>query len=153
MPTRIASIDDLKSYVGTSLGHSAWKELPFSQIVAFADATGDHQWIHVDAERIAKESPFGAPVAHGYLSLSLVAGEFFEVLELDGFKMILNYGCNKVRFPTPLKAGAQFRLSLSLQELKQVGDWWEAVMGATIEIQGSSKPACFAEVVYRFLPA
>lgn len=152
MPTRIASVDDLQAHVGASLGQSSWKELPFQQIVAFADATGDHQWIHVDAERIAKESPFGAPVAHGYLTLSLVAGLFFEVLELDGFKMVINYGCNKVRFPTPVKAGSRYRLSLSLQSLTKVGDWWEAVMGATIEIEGASKPGLFAEVVYRFLP-
>lgn len=152
MPTRIASVADLQNQVGNLLGQSDWKELPFEQIVAFANATGDHQWIHVDADRIAKESPFGAPVAHGYLTLSLVAGLFFEVLALEGFKMIINYGCNKVRFPTPLKAGARYRLSLKMAQVTQVGDWWEAVMIATIEVEGSAKPACSAEVVYRFLP-
>lgn len=152
MALTVSSIADLQPLVGTVLGTSSWKTLPFSQIVAFAEATGDRQWIHVDAERIAKESPFGAPIAHGYLTLSLVAGEFFEVLQLEGFRMVINYGCNKVRFPNPLKAEARFRLSLALTELKQVGDWWEMLMAATIEIEGQAKPACVAEVVYRLLP-
>ena len=153
MPTRISNPDELLALVGQPLGTTHYRTLPFEQIVAFADATGDHQWIHVDAARIAKESPFGAPIAHGYLTLSLVAGLFFEVLELDGWKMIINYGCNKVRFPTPLKAGSSYRLSLTLNAVNPVGDWFEAVMGAAIEVEGSAKPACFAEVVYRFLPA
>jgi acyl dehydratase len=153
MPTQIASIEDLQKYLGQPLGTSDWKTLPHSQIVAFADATGDHQWIHVDAARCATESPYGAPIAHGYLTLSLVAGQFFEVLELSNFKMIINYGCNKVRFPNPLRAERRYRLSLSLQQLNPIGDWWEAVMMATIEVEGEKKPSCVAEVVYRFLPA
>ena len=152
MAVRVGTVEELNSYVGKLFGVSEWAELPFEQIVAFADATGDHQWIHVDRERIAKESPFGAPIAHGYLSMSLIAGKFFEVLELDGFKMIINYGCNKVRFPNPMKAGARFRLSLGLVSVTDVGKGWhEALMSATIEIEGEKKPACVAEVVYRFL--
>lgn len=153
MATKIAGAAGLQAVVGQDLGATAWKTMEFSRIQAFAGATDDHQWIHVDRERIAKESPFGAPIAHGYLTLSLVAGGFFEVLELEGFKMIINYGCNKVRFPTPLKEGARFRLSLKMAEVKPAGDWLEAVFVATVEIDGSSKPACVAECVYRFLPA
>ena len=102
MPTTIASPADIARLTGQELGASSWSTLPFSQIQAFAGATGDHQWIHVDRERIETESPFGAPIAHGYLTLSLVAGLFFEVVTLDGFAMVINYGCNKVRFPHPL---------------------------------------------------
>jgi acyl dehydratase len=154
MPVSLSSVADLQAYVGKPFGVSAWAELPFEQIVAFANATGDHQWIHVDKERCAKESPFKTPIAHGYLSMSLVAGKFFEILDLSGFKMIINYGCNKVRFPNPMKAGARYRLSLGLTALNEVGQGWvEGVMSATIELEGEKKPACVAEVVYRFLPA
>ncbi|MEM6930411.1 MAG: MaoC family dehydratase [Myxococcota bacterium] len=152
MPTRLSSVSDIEAHVGTTLGTSDWHEMPFSQIQKFAEATGDHQWIHVDRER-AEAGPFGAPIAHGYLTLSLVAGLFFEVLELDGFKMIINYGCNKVRFPNPMKEGARFRLQLDLASSRAVGEWHELVMNATIAIEGEEKPAVFAEVVYRVLPA
>lgn len=155
MATIIASVEDIQAYTGKALGVSEWKALPFTQIQAFADATGDHQWIHVDKERIASESPFGAPIAHGYLTLSLVAGLFFEVTRLEGFEMIINYGCNKVRFPNPLKADSRYRLTLQLQSSRQIktSKWWEMVMLATIEIDGEPKPACVAEVVYRVLTA
>ena len=152
MSVRVETIADLETFVGNQLGTTSWRELPFDQIVDFANATGDQQWIHVDAERIEKESPFGAPIAHGYLTLSLVAGLFFEVLDLSGMAMVINYGCNKVRFPNPLKANQRFRLVLALASLRPVGDWCEAIMHATIEIEGEKKPACFAEVVYRLLP-
>lgn len=152
MSVRVQTIGDLEVFIGQQLGVSDWRSLPFEQIVSFANATGDRQWIHVDAERIERESPFGAPIAHGYLTLSLVAGLFFEVLDLSGFAMVINYGCNKVRFPNPLKSDQRFRLVLGLVGLRPVGDWWEAIMHATIEIEGEPKPACFAEVVYRLLP-
>ncbi|MFT4977141.1 MAG: acyl dehydratase [Myxococcota bacterium] len=153
MATIIASVEDIQQHTGQALGESGWKDLPFSQIQAFADATGDHQWIHVDEERIAKESPFGAPIAHGYLTLSLIAGHFFEVVNLKDFAMIINYGCNKVRFPSPLKAGSRYRLTLSMPASRQVktSKWWELSMLATIEIENEAKPACVAEVVYRVL--
>jgi acyl dehydratase len=152
MATNIVGREGLVALSGKPLGVSAWYPCTFERIVAFADATGDHQWIHVDRERIGKESPFGAPVAHGYLTLSLIAGLFFEVLTLDGFKLVINYGANKVRFPSPLKEGDKYRLSMQLGEVKEAGDWIEAIFLATIEIQGGKKPACVAEAVYRFLP-
>ncbi|MDP2312363.1 MAG: MaoC family dehydratase [Pseudomonadota bacterium] len=153
MATRIDGKDGLLSLSGTALGSSEWATMTYERIVAFADATGDHQWIHVDRERIAKESPYGAPIAHGYLTLSLVAGHFFDVLELAGFAMIINYGANKVRFPSPLKEGDRYRLSLTLGEVKEAGAWYEAIFLATIEIEGGKKPACVAECVYRLQPA
>jgi len=151
--TRIEGGANLLALSGTDLGAADWQLLAFPQITTFADATGDHQWIHVDKERIAKESPFGAPIAHGYLTLALVAGQFFELLDLHGFKMIINYGCGKVRFPSPMKEGARWRLAMKLGEVKDVGGGWlEAPFIATIELDGSAKPACVAECIYRFLP-
>jgi len=153
MTTRIDGKDGLLALSGTALGSSEWTTMTYERILAFAGATGDHQWIHVDRERIAKESPYGAPIAHGYLTLSLVAGGFFDVLELSGFAMIINYGANKVRFPSPLKEGDRYRLSLALGEVTEQKGWYEAIFVATIEIEGGKKPACVAECVYRFQPA
>jgi acyl dehydratase len=150
MATRIEGKDGLLSLSGKPLGTAEWMTMTFEKIVTFAEATGDKQWIHVDRERCAKESPYGAPIAHGYLTLSLVAGQFFECLELVGFKMIINYGANKVRFPSPLKEGDRCRLSMSLGEVKDIGGgWYEGIFLATIEIEGGKKPACVAECVYR----
>lgn len=153
MPTTISGADGLRALAGQDLGATAWETMTFERIQAFAGATDDHQWIHVDRERIAKESPFGAPIAHGYLTLALVAGKFFELVELEGFKMVINYGTNKVRFPNPLKEGMRFRLALKLAEVSDKRDWMESIFVATIEIEGEAKPACVAEVVYRYLPA
>lgn len=154
MPTLIDGAAGLDALSGQHIGHSEWHTMTFERIVAFADATGDHQWIHVDRERIAAESPFGAPIAHGYLSLSLVAGLFFEVVELKGMQMVINYGTNKVRFPSPLKEGARYRLNATLGSVTEKGGGWrEATFLMAIEIEGSDKPACAVEAVYRFLPA
>ncbi len=153
MPVTIEGVAGLQARANTELGATAWTEMSMETIRAFADATGDHQWIHVDRERALRESPFGAPIAHGYLTLSLIAGRFFEVIELSGFQMIINYGCNKVRFPSPLKEGARWRLSMRLGEITQKRDWWEGIFIASIEIEGEAKPACVAECVYRLLPA
>jgi acyl dehydratase len=149
--TIIEGLAGLKTQTGQELGRSDWKTMAFDDIVRFADATGDHQWIHVDRERAKKESPFGAPIAHGYFTLSLVAGLFMELLDLRGFKLVINYGLNKVRFPSPLKEGARYRLVLRLGEVKDIQGGVEAILPATIEVEGEPKPACVAEVVYRFL--
>ncbi|XXF75017.1 MaoC family dehydratase [Myxococcaceae bacterium GXIMD 01537] len=149
--TIIEGLEGLKAAVGNPLGASDWQVLAFEDIVRFAEATGDFQWIHVDRERCLRESPFKVPIAHGYYSVSRIAGLFFEALELRGFALILNYGLNKVRFPTPLKAGARYRLTLQLQEVRDIPKGAEAVMLATIEVDGEPKPACVAELVYRAL--
>ncbi len=153
MPVVIDGAAGLQEWAGKEIGSTEFEAMTFERIVAFADATGDHQWIHVDRERIAKESPFGKPIAHGYLTLSLVAGKFFELLDLQGFKLVINYGCNKVRFPHPLTEGSNWRLSINVGDVTARGDWWEAIFLAAIEIEGAKKPACVAECVYRFLPA
>ncbi len=154
MPVIINGAADLFEHAGSDLGSTDWTEMTFADIVAFADATGDHQWIHIDRERIAKESPFGAPIAHGYMTLALVAGRFFEVVDIQGMKLVINYGTNKVRFPNPLKEGDRYRLALKLASATDKGKGWiEGIFHAAIEIEGADKPACAAEVVYRFLPA
>jgi acyl dehydratase len=154
MPVRIEGAAGLQAHANQLIGSSDWEPMTFERIQAFADATGDHQWIHVDRDRIAKESPFGAPIAHGYLTLSLVAGRFFELIELAGFDMVINYGTGKVRFPNPLKEGDRFRLTIQMGEVTDKGrGWWEARFHASVEVEGADKPACAAEVLYRFLPA
>ncbi|RYE95026.1 MAG: MaoC family dehydratase [Myxococcales bacterium] len=119
--TIIDGPDGLRQLAGQDLGASAFATLEMSRIQTFADATDDHQWIHVDEERSVRESPFGKPIAHGYLSLSLVAGLFFEMLDLRGFALVINYGTNKVRFPAPLKLGDRYRLAMKMGEVKDVG--------------------------------
>jgi acyl dehydratase len=148
--TVIDGIAGLLALAGKDLGKSEWRVMKYEDIVRFADATGDHQWIHIDRERVKRESPFGAPIAHGYLTLSLVAGLFFDLVEPRNFGMVINYGLNKVRFPAPLKEGQRYRLAMKLQDAKQAGNAVEALLAATIEVEGESKPACAAEVVYRF---
>jgi acyl dehydratase len=149
--TTIEGLDGLKALLGQRLGASEWKQLTYEDIVRFAEATGDFQWIHLDRERCQRESPFGVPIAHGYFSVSRIAGLFFEVVDIRGFALVLNYGLNKVRFPAPLKLGARYRLSLELAELKELPKGAEALLRANLEIEGESKPACAAEVLYRYM--
>jgi acyl dehydratase len=148
--TVIDGLDGLRSLVGKDLGTSDWRTMTFEAIQKFADATGDHQWIHVDRERARRESPFRAPVAHGYFTVSLIAGLFFELVEVKGFRLVVNYGLNKVRFPSPLKEGQRYRLAVRLQDMKSEGNSVEGLLAATIEVEGEKKPACVAEVVFRF---
>ena len=147
--TVIDGAPGLKSLVGKQLGASPWTEMTYDAIRKFADATGDHQWIHVDREK-AKKGPFGAPIAHGYFTLSLIAGLFFELVEVRGFGFVINYGLNKVRFPSPLKEGQKYRLNVKLGEVKEIQNGMEGLLQAAIEIEGSDKPACAAELVFRF---
>ncbi len=148
--TLIDGVSGLKSLVGKELGAGPWKEMTFDAIRKFADATGDHQWIHVDKERIARESPFGKPIAHGYFTVSLIAGLFFELVEVRNFAMVINYGLNKVRFPAPLKEGQRYRLNVKLGEVKEIANGVEGLLNAAVEIEGEGKPACVAELVFRF---
>ena len=130
---------------GETLGTSDWVEITQDQVNKFADATGDHQWIHVDVERAKKESPFGGPIAHGFLTLSLVPTLGWQVFKSEGAKMGVNYGCNKVRFPAPVAVGAKVRSTVTLTEASMAGDAVQAVVTHTIEVEGGSKPACVAE--------
>lgn len=149
--TLIDGIPGLEALVGKELGVTGWRTLRYEDIVRFADATGDRQWIHVDRERIARESPFGVPIAHGYFSLSVIAALFFELVEIRRVGMVVNYGLNRVRWPAPLKEGARYRLACKLLEVKPSGPAHDAVLQASVEIDGEPKPACIAEVVYRFV--
>jgi acyl dehydratase len=149
--TSVQGVDGLKALVGQPLGTSEWRTMRFEDIVGFAELTGDRQWIHTDRARAERESPYGAPIAHGYFSVSLIGGLFFEIVDVSGFKAIVNYGLNKVRFPTPLKADARYRLSLRLNEVKDINGGVEGTMQATVEVEGEAKPACAAEMVFRFL--
>ena len=142
-------IDELTAAVGEELGTSDWHEVTQDQVNLFADATGDHQWIHVDVER-ATAGPFGGPIAHGYLTLSLGPVLLGEVLRVEGISFGVNYGCNKVRFPTPVPVGAKLRLGASMAGVEDVSGGVQATITLTFEVEGKDKPSCVADVVYRY---
>jgi acyl dehydratase len=134
---------------GAEFGPSSWIDVPQERIDAFADATGDHQWIHVDPERAAA-GPFGGTIAHGYLTLSLLPGMSFEVVPRQTGGMGINYGLNRVRFPAPVPCGSRVRGSFRVDEVEQ-HDWgFQATMTATVEREGGDKPVCVAELVFRY---
>ncbi len=144
------SVEELENAIGEEIGPSDWITIDQQRVDAFADATGDHQWIHVDVER-AKDSPFGGTIVHGYLTLSLLplfTGELFA-LDTPGAK--LNYGTNKVRFPAPLPVGSKVRATASIAEVSQTKAGAQLVTRYTIEAEGSDKPACVAETVVLLL--
>ena len=145
----VNGLDELKALAGKDLGHSSWLEITQERVDTFADATGDHQWIHVDVER-AKSGPFGGPIAHGYLTLSLVIPLWGEILEVEGIKMGVNYGLEKVRFPSPVPVGSKIRLSASVVSVEDVPGGAQGTFDFTVEIDGVAKPACVARPVYRY---
>jgi acyl dehydratase len=139
---------DLAASVGQEIGVSDWHEIPQSQIDLFAEATGDDQWIHVDPER-AKAGPYGTTIAHGYLTLSLLAPLMKTIYRIEGAKMAVNYGLNKVRFAAPVRVGSRVRVRVSLATVDEIPNGVQSVWSAVIELEGSSKPACIAEPVTR----
>jgi acyl dehydratase len=149
MTTIIDGIDGLKAKVGEHLGYSDYVEITQEQVNQFADATGDHQWIHIDVER-AKAGPFGGPIAHGYLTLSLGPALSPQIMAVTGVAMGVNYGCNKVRFPSPVPVGSKLRLGAKLLEVEDVAGGAQVTMEFTFEIEGAPKPSCVAEVVFRY---
>jgi acyl dehydratase len=149
MTTTIDGIDGLKAAVGQHLGYSDYVEITQDQVNLFADATGDHQWIHVDVER-AKAGPFGGPIAHGYLTLSLSPALLPQILRVTGVAMGVNYGANKVRFPAPVPVGSKLRLGASLLSVEDVTGGAQIAMELTFEVEGASKPSCVAEVLFRY---
>jgi acyl dehydratase len=150
MTTHIEGIEGLRAKVGEHLGYSEWHTVTQEQVNLFADATGDHQWIHVDPERAKAESPFGGPIAHGYLTLSLAPVLLSQVMTVSGLTYGLNYGCNKVRFPSPVHVGARLRAGATLDSVEDVAGGAQAVVRVEFELEGLDKPACVAEVVYRY---
>ncbi len=149
MTTTVNGLDGLKALVGQGLGSSEWLEITQERVNTFADATDDHQWIHVDVERAA-QGPFGGPIAHGYLTLSLVIPLFSSLLKVEGVTMGLNYGLEKVRFPSPVKVGSKIRLTATVISVEDVpGNGVQSTFDFTVEVDGSPKPACVAQPVYR----
>jgi acyl dehydratase len=150
---QVDGIEGLKGLLGKQIGPSEWREVTQEDINAFADLSGDHQWIHVDVERAKNESPFGTTVAHGNLTLSMIDGMRLELLSSSGFKLGVNYGWNRVRFPAPVPAGSRIRATAEVTEVEDVGGgWWQIVTRFTVEVEGSDKPACVADSVGRALP-
>ena len=148
----IASIEELRSLVGSEVAVGEWQQISQERINAFADATGDHQWIHVDRERAARESPFGATVAHGFLTLSLLPMMMQESVSLIApLKMTINYGLNKLRYPTPVKSGARVRNRANLVSLEDHELGWQAVWRQVVEIEGEPKPALVADAVLLYV--
>ena len=139
----------LRDAVGEHIGYSQWRVVDQAQVDAFADATGDHQWIHVDAERAAR-GPFGTTIAHGYLVLSLLPSMAVEVYRVDGVRMAINYGLNRVRFPAPLPTGSAVRAGIRVLSVEDIAGGLHVVNEVTVERQGESKPCCVAETVSRF---
>jgi acyl dehydratase len=149
----VKGIEGLKALQGNEIGPSEWRTVTQEDIDTFAELTGDHQWIHTDVERAKKESPFGTTVAHGNLTLSLVDGLRIELMRSTGFKLGVNYGWNKVRFPAPVPSGSKIRATAEVVEVEEVGGgWFQIVTRFKVEVEGSDKPACVADSVGRALP-
>jgi acyl dehydratase len=149
MTTAVHGIEELKALTGKDLGHTDWLQIDQGRVNTFADATDDHQWIHVDSERAA-EGPFGGTIAHGYLTLALLIPLMTQLLDISGVRMSINYGLDKVRFPAPVPVGAKIRLQGQVASVDEVkGDGVQITIDFTVEIEGSDKPACVARGVYR----
>jgi acyl dehydratase len=152
MTTTVNGIEELKGLVGQTIGPSGWREVTQELIDQFAEVSGDDQWIHVDTERAKTESPFGTTVAHGNLTLSMIDGFRSGLMESSGFKMGVNYGWNRVRFPAPVPAGGRIRASIETLSVDEIGGGWHQIAQKwTVEVEGTEKPACVAESVGRVL--
>jgi acyl dehydratase len=152
MTVTVSGIEELEGLVGQTIGPSDWREVSQDLINRFADISRDHQWIHVDVERAKTASPFGTTVAHGNLTLSMIDGFRRSLMESSGFRMGVNYGWNKVRFPAPVPSGSRIRASIEVLSVDEIGGGWHQVVQRwTVEVEGSEKPACVAESVSRLL--
>jgi acyl dehydratase len=146
----ITGLEELRDAKGETLGTSDWHEVTQEAIDAFADVTGDHQWIHVDRER-AKDAPFGGTIAHGYYTLALAPMLTGQVMALDGFAMVINYGANRVRFPAPVPVGSRVRVTVKVADLEDSPGGAQLTLELTFEVEGGEKPVCVAESVARFV--
>ena len=150
-PFIVESVDGIKSFVGKEIGVSDWLVIEQDRINAFADATGDRQWIHLDAERAKRESPFGKTIAHGFLTLSLISHLMQQTVQIrTGSRLAVNYGLNRVRFPAPVREGSRIRGHFTLASFKDLGDSYEAIFNCSVECEGLEKPACVAEWLVRY---
>jgi acyl dehydratase len=145
-----SGIDEFAGAVGEHFGYSEWHTITQDRVQQFADATGDHQWIHLDAERAAT-GPFGGTIAHGYLTLSLIPMLVAGIYRVDNLTMGINYGLNKVRFPQAVRVGSNVRAGTELLEVTEVAGGKQAIVRCTIEIEGQPKPGCVAETVVRLI--
>ena len=150
MPTNAIELEALKELVGREFPISDWLTVTQDRIRQFAEVTEDRQWIHVDPERAARESPYGATVAHGFLTLSLISHLVKQVIEVRGARMGVNYGLNRVRFPSAVRAGSRIRAHVKLDSIKELDESVEATLGVFIEAEGGEKPCCVAEWVVRY---
>ncbi len=148
-PIIVNGAEELRALVGQFLGYSHWVEIDQERVNQFAEATGDHQWIHVDPERAARESPFGGPIAHGYLTLSMGPVLLPTVLQVEGFAMGVNYGSNRVRFTSPVPVGSRLRVGVTLVSVEDIPNGIQTCFQLQFETEGSNRPACVAEVVGR----
>ena len=144
------SLEELRAGVGTHLGYSDWLEITQDRVNEFADATGDHQWIHVDPQR-ARQGPFGTTIAHGYLTLSITNRWLGGMLRVPTATMGVNYGANKVRFPAPVPVGSRIRMGVEILSVDEVPGGAQVTTRNTVEVDGSEKPACVVEAISRFL--
>jgi acyl dehydratase len=149
MTTHVKSMEELNGLVGTHLGYGEYQSVTQEQVNLFADATGDHQWIHVDPER-AKAGPFGGPIAHGYLTLSMVPVLLNGVMKVDDVAMGVNYGTNKVRFTSPVPVGAEIRAGATLASVDEVAGGVQVALDVVVEVKDAPKPSCVAQVVFRY---
>ena len=150
MTAVFSNIEALLAAEGQELGHTEWLEMTQERVNLFAEATGDHQWIHVDPERAAR-TPFGGCIAHGYLTLSLVSQFITQLMRVENLVMGVNYGCDKVRFPAPVKVGARVRGHGVIQQAERIGDAVQLAVRVTVEVEGQDKPGCVAETLARFV--
>jgi acyl dehydratase len=148
--TTTTTLSELPALKGSELGTSDWIEVTQDRVNLFADATDDHQWIHVDVERAKAESPFGGPIGHGYLTLSLLIPMWSQVLTVTDSRMAVNYGLNKVRFPAPVPVGSKVRLTATLADVEEIKGGYQLTVSAVIERENGDKPVCIAEPVLRF---
>jgi acyl dehydratase len=148
----VNGIEELRSLIGETVGPSEWREVTQDDVNRFAELSGDDQWIHVDVERAKSESPFGTTIAHGNLTLSLIDGFRLDLIQSTGFKLGVNYGWNKVRFPAPVPIPSKLRATASVTSVDEIGDgWWQIVTRFIVEIEGAEKPVCVADSVGRAL--
>jgi acyl dehydratase len=147
----LASLQSLKDYVGREIATTSWLVVTQERIRQFAEATGDHHWIHIDPDRAQRESPYGAAIAHGFLTLSLMSHFMREAIQLPGnVRQTINYGLNRVRFPAPVRTGEKIRARIRLESCRELPDSVEAIFNITIETEGAGKPCCVAEWILRY---
>jgi acyl dehydratase len=144
------TLEELRGLVGREIAVTEWLEITQERINQFADTTDDHQWIHVDRDRAQRESPYGTTIAHGFLTLSLIPKFLQESIQVSGLRMAINYGLNRVRFPSAVRAGSRIRGRIVLQSIRDAGDSTEAAFSITIESQRAEKPCCVAEMLARY---